>query len=98
MEESAHLALYRRKGVGAAAKGINRYEICAILQPELKEHTPAPSTVYAISRRHGLNRLSQGMQQSKRQIIKSRAGEPAHLDSHHLSRDLIVGARLAWPK
>ena len=33
------------------------------------------------------------MQQSKRQIIKTRAGELGHLDSHHLSRDLIVGTR-----
>lgn len=74
-------------------KGINRYEICAILQPVLKEHTPAPSTIYAISRRHGLNRLSQRMEQSKRQIIKTRAGELGHLDSHHLSRDLIVGTK-----
>ena len=74
-------------------KGINRYEIYAILRPVLKEHTPAPSTIYAISRRHGLNRLSKGMQQSKRRIIKTRAGELGHLDSHHLSRDLIVGTR-----
>ena len=74
-------------------KGINRYEIYAILRPTLQEQTPAPSTIYAISRRHGLNRLSQKMQQSKRQIIKTRAGELGHLDSHHLSRDLIVGTR-----
>ena len=74
-------------------KGINRYEIYAILKPVLKDHTPAPSTIYAISQRHGLNRLSREMQQSKRQIIKTRAGELGHLDTHHLSRDLIVGSR-----
>ena len=74
-------------------KGINRYEICAILRPVLQEHTPAPSTIYAISRRHNLNRLSKRMEQSKRQIIKTRAGELGHLDSHHLSRDLIVGTK-----
>ena len=74
-------------------KGINRYEIYAILQPVLKGHTPAPSTIYAISRRHNLNRLDKGMQQSKRRIIKTRAGELGHLDSHYLSRDLIVGTR-----
>ena len=39
-------------------KGINRYEIYAILKPVLKDHTPAPSTIYAISQRHRLNRLS----------------------------------------
>ena len=71
-------------------KGINRYEIYAILKPTLKEHTPAPSTIYAISRRHGLNRVTKPMQQSKRKIIKTRAGELGHLDTHYLSRDLVV--------
>lgn len=74
-------------------KGINRYEIYAILKPTLKSHTPSPSTIYAITRRHGLNRLTKPMQHSKRRIIKSRAGELGHLDSHHLSRDLVLGAR-----
>ncbi len=74
-------------------KGINRYEIYAILQPVLKDHTPLPFTIYAITKRHGLNRLTPPMQHSKRKIIKSRSGEPGHLDRHYLSRDLIVGAR-----
>ena len=74
-------------------KGLNRYEIYAMLKPVLKSHTPAPSTIYAISRRHGLKRLSKPMQQSKRKIIKTRAGELGHLDSHYLSKDIIVGAR-----
>ena len=74
-------------------KGINRYEIYAILKPKLKAHTPAPSTIYAISRRHGLNKMTKAMQQSKRRIIKTRAGELGHLDAHYLSKDLIVGAR-----
>ena len=74
-------------------KGINRYEIYAILKPVLKSHTPAPSTIYAITKRHGLNRLTKPMRQSKRRIIKTRAGELGHLDSHYLSKDLIVGAR-----
>lgn len=71
-------------------KGINRYEICAILQPVLKAHTPSPSTVYAISKRHGLNRLKPAMKQAKRTIIKTRAGELGHLDCHYLSRDLLL--------
>ena len=33
------------------------------------------------------------MQQSKRKIIKTRAGELGHLDSHHLSRDLLVDSK-----
>ena len=50
------------------------------------------------------------MQQSKRKIIKTRAGELGHLDCHYLGKDQIVGsksrrylvdmldarARLAW--
>ena len=59
----------------------------------LKSHTPAPSTIYAIIQRHGLNQLTKPMKQSKRQIIKTRAGELGHLDCHHLSKDLIVGAK-----
>ena len=74
-------------------KGSNRYEVYAILKPKLKGHTPAPSTIYAISRRHGLNKMTEAMQQSKRRIIKTRAGELGHLDAHHLSKDLIVGSR-----
>ena len=74
-------------------KGINRYEIYAILKPVLKERTPAPSTIYAITRRHGLNRMTTPMEQTKRQIIKTRAGELGHLDCHYLSKDLILGAK-----
>ena len=74
-------------------KGINRYEIYAILRPQLKSHTPAPSTIYAISRRHDLNRLTKPMQETRRRIIKTRAGELGHLDCHYLSKDLIVGAK-----
>ena len=73
--------------------GINRYEIYAILKPKLKERTPAPSTIYAISRRHNLNRLSKPMQETRRRIIKTRAGELGHLDCHYLSKDLIVGSK-----
>ena len=74
-------------------EGRNRYDIYAILKPELKSHTPAPSTIYAIIQRHGLSQLTKPMKQSKRQIIKTRAGELGHLDCHHLSKDLIVGAK-----
>ena len=74
-------------------QGINRYEIYAILQPTLRSHTPKPSTIYAITQRHGLNRLNPPQRQAKRRIIKARAGELGHLDAHHLSKDLIVGAK-----
>ena len=84
------LGFLEQKVLEQRRKGINRY---AILQPVLKKHTPAPSTIYAISRRHQLNRLTTPMQQSKRQIIKTRAGELGHLDCHFLSKDLILGGQ-----
>jgi len=71
-------------------KGNNRYEICEILRPKLKQHTPSPSGVYNICRRHNLNRLRPKMKANKRKIIKEKAGELGHIDCHHLSRDLIV--------
>ena len=37
--------------------GVNRDEIYALLQPEFKELTPSPSTIYRIFKRHGINRL-----------------------------------------
>ena len=71
-------------------KGINRYEICQLLAPQLKHRTPSPSTVYRMSRRHGLNRLTPKVKQEKRRIVKQQAGELGHLDGHHLSKDLIA--------
>lgn len=87
------LPFIEQKVLELRRKGINRYEIYAILQPVLRSHTPAPSTIYAISRRHNLNRLTKPMEQSKRRIIKTRAGELGHLDCHHLSKDLVLGSR-----
>ena len=79
------LPYIEQKVLSERFNGTNRYEIYAILKPILKQHTPKPSTIYAITRRHGVNRLTKPMQQSKRKIIKTRAGELGHLDSHHLS-------------
>ena len=72
-------------------KGNNRYEIVSILQPRLKKHTPSPSGVYNIIRRQGLNRLKPKMQAEKRKIIKEKAGELAHLDTHYLNKGIITG-------
>ena len=87
------LPFIEQKVLELRRKGINRYEIYAILYPVLKSRTPAPSTIYAISRRHNLNRLTKPIQETRRRIIKSRAGELGHLDCHHLSKDLILGSR-----
>ncbi len=47
-------------------KGISRYEIYAMLKPELGDATPSPSTIYAISKRHGLNRLTSKMKRKQK--------------------------------
>ena len=87
------LPFIEQKVLALRRVGFNRYEIYAILRPILKSHTPAPSTIYAISRRHGLNKLTKPIREARRRIIKTRAGELGHLDCHHLSKDLIVGSR-----
>jgi transposase InsO family protein len=72
-------------------KGNNRYEIVSILQPRLKKSTPSPSGVYNIIRRQGLNRLKPKMQAEKRRIIKDKAGELAHIDTHYLNKGVVTG-------
>lgn len=71
--------------------GCNKYDIASILKPMLGGNTPAPSTIYNILKRHGMNHLTPPMQEEKRRIIKEKAGELAHIDCHHLSRDMIAG-------
>lgn len=71
-------------------KGLNRYEIVHILKPLLKKHTPSPSGVYNIFKRHGMNKLRPDMKKNKRRIIKKKAGELAHIDSHYLAKSLMI--------
>jgi len=72
-------------------KGNNRYEIVAILKPQLKQFTPSPSGVYNIIKRQKLNRLTPKMNTSKRRIIKEKAGELAHIDAHYLNKGIVLG-------
>lgn len=74
-------------------KGCNKFEIASILRPTLKEKTPSVSGVYNILKRHGRNRLNKPMKEEKRRIIKEKAGELAHIDCHHLSKDMIAGSK-----
>jgi transposase InsO family protein len=71
-------------------KGCNKYEIHSLLYPLLLEKTPSPSGIYRILKRHGKNKLSRPMKQEKQRIIKEKAGELAHIDCHHLSKDMIA--------
>lgn len=70
-------------------KGNNRYEIVNILRPRLKGNTPSPSGVYNILKRNGMNRLTPPMKKNKRKIIKQKAGELGHIDTHHLSKRIV---------
>lgn len=70
--------------------GNNKYAISNILRPLLKDKTPSPSGVYNILKRHGKNKLTKPMTEEKRRIIKEKAGELAHIDCHHLTKDTIA--------
>ena len=85
------LPFIEQKVIQARCLGNNRFEIFNILQPLLTSHTPKPSTIYAICKRHGMNRLTKPMKQSKQRIIKTKAGELGHIDSHYLAKGIIAG-------
>ena len=72
-------------------KGNNRYEIVSILKPQLKQFTPSPSGVYNILKRNGLNKLRPKMKEEKRAIIKTKAGELGHIDTHYLNKGIVKG-------
>jgi transposase InsO family protein len=84
------LPFIEQKVLDLRTKGNNKYEISHLLRPLLKSNTPSPSGVYNILRRNGKNKLSKQMQVSKRKIIKEKAGELAHIDTHHLSKSIIA--------
>lgn len=79
--------------VSLRSSGLNRYEIVLALQPKLKQFTPSPSGVYNICKRYNVNRLTKPMKQEKRQIIKSRAGDMAHIDCHYLAKDIVADVK-----
>lgn len=78
-----------RQVISLRKKGNNKYEISCILKPKLKQFTPSPSGVYNITKRYGLNRLTPKMQSEKRRIIKEKAGELAHIDTHYLRKGVV---------
>lgn len=73
-------------------KGMNKFEISDVLRPVLHAKTPSPSGVYAILKRHDMNKLRPKMKEEKRKIIKEKAGELGHFDCHYLPKDLIVNS------
>lgn len=71
--------------------GNNRYEISRLLKKKYKKFAPSPSTVYNICKRYGKHKLTRKMKLSKRKIIKEKAGELAHIDTHYLNKGVIHG-------
>jgi len=86
------IAFIENKVIEQRLKGNNRYEIVSILKSQLKTHTPSASGVYNIIKRHGLNRLTPKMEKEKRRIIKNKAGELGHIDSHYLNKGIVQGS------
>lgn len=84
------LPFIEQKVLALREKGNNKYEISNILHPKLKQFTPSPSGVYNILKSNGVNKLTPNMQKSKRRIIKNKAGELAHIDTHYLSKGIIA--------
>ena len=75
--------------------GMNRYELCQILNMLLKnlgKKKLSPSFVYRIFKKEGINRLTPKMKEERRRIIKELAGELGYIDCHYLGKDLIVSA------
>jgi transposase InsO family protein len=70
-------------------RGLNRYEIYAVLR-EKTGASPSLSTIYRITRRHGMNRLTPPMREEKRRLIKTKVGEMGHIDLHQISKDVFL--------
>lgn len=77
--------------VALRKQGLNRCEIVHVLRPCLGDKTPSESGVYNVLRRHGLNRMTNPMAQAKRRIIKEKAGELGHIDTHTISKCAVEG-------
>lgn len=77
-------------------RGCNKFEINDILRVRLDSLTPSPSGIYNILKRHGKNQLNKPMKEEKRRIIKEKAGELAHIDCHHLSKDTITNDKKSY--
>lgn len=83
------LPFIERKVLDLREQGNNKYEISCILKPKLKQFTPTPSGIYNILKRYGVNRLSPKMVENKRRIIKKKAGELGHIDTHYLPKGIV---------
>lgn len=69
--------------------GLNRFEIHADLQISATEIRPSFTTIYNLTKKHGMNKLQPKMKEEKRKIIKERAGELGHMDCHYLPKGIV---------
>ncbi len=69
--------------------GNNKYQIHALLLPILKDNTPSFSGIYNILKRAKLNILTPKIKKQKREIVKNKIGEMAHIDCHFLPKGTI---------
>jgi transposase InsO family protein len=77
----------------ARDRGCSRHEIYEILKRlHPQKAVPRPSTIYRLLKRYGKNRLTCKMKQEKREFIKRVMGHLAHIDCHHLSKEMIFGS------
>ena len=84
-------AIIQEAVIAERKKGLNRYEIYALLLPIFGDKTPSFSGIYNILRYHNMNRLSQPQKEEKRKIIKEYAGQMGHIDAYHISGNIIPG-------
>ena len=96
LRRGSHNAYIEQEVLKHRKNGVNRYEMCHILNPLLEKRGLRPisaSTVYRIFRRKGVNKLKPKMREEKRKIIKEKSGELGHIDCHHLSKDIVLDTR-----
>ncbi len=70
------------------SKGYNRFDISRLMK-KLNAIEIAPTAVYRLMRKLGINRLNPVLKEAKRKIIKMSAGELGHIDVHYVSKGTV---------
>jgi transposase InsO family protein len=70
------------------SKGYNRFDISRLMK-KLDGVEIAPTAVYRLMKKLGLNRLNPILKEEKRRIIKMSAGELGHIDIHYISKGTV---------
>ena len=70
------------------SKGYNRFDISKLMK-RLDNIEIAPTAVYRLMKKLGINRLNPVIKEEKRRIIKMSAGELGHIDIHYVSKGTV---------